>query len=404
MNPEQTSEPQGKSPQQAPSPWAAVLSIGAGTFLLVCSEFLPIGLLGQMASSLGTTAGQIGLAVAVPGVVAAVAAPLLALVAGGVDRKWALLGLTGSIVASNALVAFAPSLTLLLVGRVLLGIAVGGFWTFAAAAGRKLVRQDMGTRATAIISAGISLGTVLGVPAGALLGEWVGWRWVFGITAAMGALIAVAQERLLPSIPVERTVRLGDMLGLLHVRLARFGLIAALFIAGGHFSAYTYLEPYLRDVVQAGPEGVAFLLFAYALSGVGGTMLAERLLQFGLPRAFVAVAAVLALIVLGGPWLGLTLPGAFLVVAAWGFSFGALPIFIQVWMFESAPKEYESSSALVVSVFQIGLATGAVLGGLVVDSRGVPGAFIVGGVLTIIAIAAAMLSRSPSQSAFGAPR
>lgn len=384
MNP--VSEPPLAQPVDATAStrsWASVLTIAAGTFLLVTTEFMPIGLLGQVANGLHVSDGVAGLAVTVPGVVAAIAAPLLTIGAGRLDRRIVLALLSVAIIASNLIAAFAPSLAVLLAGRVLLGLAVAGFWTFAIPAGRRLVPESLGARATAIISAGVSIGTVLGVPAGAMIGHWSGWRSAFLLTAAAGVVVLVAQLALLPKLPVKERVSAGQMFGLLKVPMARIGLIATLFIAAGHFTAYTYLEPFLRAVPNAGATTTTTVLFVYGIAGLAGTFLAERLIASGLRRAFVGGTLLIGASILLAAAFGTQGAFAYLFVALWGFAFGAIPVVIPVWMYEAAPDAYESGSAIVVTAFQTSLATGAFVGGLIVDASGILGAFGLGGLLAL---------------------
>lgn len=363
--------------------WASVLTIAAGTFLLVTTEFMPIGLLGQIANGLQISDGVAGLAVTVPGVVAAIAAPLLTIGAGRLDRRIVLALLSAAIIVSNLVAAFAPNLAVLLAGRVLLGLAVAGFWTFAIAAGRRLVPESLGARATAIISAGVSIGTVLGVPAGALVGNFAGWRSAFVMTAIAGAVVLVAQLALLPTLPVKERVSAGQMLALFKVPKARIGLIATLFIAAGHFTAYTYLEPFLRAVPNAGAATTTAVLLVYGIAGLAGTFLAERLIATGLRRAFVAATLLVGASILAAAALGTHGAWAYVFVALWGLAFGAIPVVIPVWMYEAAPDAYESGSAIVVTAFQTSLASGAFVGGLLVDTSGIGGAFALGGALAL---------------------
>lgn len=148
----------GKPPLHA---WAAVASIAMGTFALVTTEFLPVGLLTGISADLQVTEGTAGLLITMPGVVAAFAAPLLTIAAGRIDRRFVLWLLTAIIAVSNIVAALSPNLAVMLMARILLGIGVGGFWAFAAGVGVRLVPAGSAGRATAIILAGISIGTVL---------------------------------------------------------------------------------------------------------------------------------------------------------------------------------------------------------------------------------------------------
>ncbi|MHC8322475.1 MFS transporter [Pseudomonas sp. GB2N2] len=365
--------------------WFAVLSVAAGTFLLVTSEFLPIGLLTSMAASLRITEGVAGMSVTVPGLVAAFAAPGLTLLAGRLDRRLMLLGMTILICASNLIVAFANDVTTLLAGRFFLGVAVGGFWTFAVSAGRRLVEEESGARATALISAGISIGMILGVPAGSQLGEWLGWRQAFLANASLGLVVLICQFVLVPSLPVTQALGIRDMRSLLSVARARLGLLATLFVFAGQFAGYTYFEPFLRGIPGMDQLTVTRLLFTYGLFGIAGNFFAEFAAAKGIRRAFIGLAALLGTtILLGGLFVHGVLP-AFLFAAVWGFAFGSIPVCMQIWMYQAAPQFYESGAALFVSVAQIALALGAFSGGLMVDSIGHAGALIGAGVLCLIA-------------------
>src|SRR5690554_6361376 len=129
--------------------------------------------------------------VTIPGIISAIAALLTLYVARGFNRRHALWVLMGALFISNTIVAVAPSYQMLLVGRVLLGVAIGAFWTIGASLGPRLRSGMEGARATAIIFSGISLGMVGGVPAGALIGSLVGWRIAFWISAAIALLVMI---------------------------------------------------------------------------------------------------------------------------------------------------------------------------------------------------------------------
>lgn len=364
--------------------WLAVLSVAAGTFLLVTSEFLPIGLLTPIATGLGITEGMAGLSVTVPGIVAAFAAPGLTLLAGRLDRRLMLLCMSVLICVSNVIAAVAADMTTLLIGRVFLGLAVGGFWTFAVSAGRRLVQESSGARATAVISAGISIGMILGVPAGSQIGEWLGWRQAFLANAGLGLLILIAQFALVPALPVQQAVGFRHMRALFSITKARIGLLTTLFLFAGQFAGYTYFEPFLRSVPGVDQSSLTRLLFIYGVCGIGGNFFAEAAASRGIRRAFVSIAAFLGAIILAGGFVVHGPLSAYGLAALWGFAFGAVPVCMQVWMFQSAPDNYESGAALFVSVGQVALALGALGGGVMIDQIGQSGTMIGAGALCLI--------------------
>ncbi len=383
--------------------WLAVASVAVGTFVMVTTEFLPVGLLTEIASSLGVSNGTAGLMVTTPGLVATVAAPLLLLGAGKLDRRIALWALTVTVIASNAIAAIAPSFPVLLIGRVLLGLCVGGFWTLAGALARRLVPDALGDRATAIVSAGVSVGTVCGVPAATLIGDLVGWRAAFGATSALGVLVLLAQIFFLPSLPTKEAVRARDLFALLRVPMARVGLGSVILLASGQFAAYTYLKPFLQQVPAMDSRAITGVLLAYGIAGFVGTFLAEAASARNLRASYIGMALILAAVMLLAPLVGANKGWATALVALWGLGFGAVPVCVQIWMYKASPEGLEGGSAFLVSTFQIAIAAGSSLGGVIVDRAGVSGAMILGGSLCLAtgAVIAALSPRS-GKSEFGA--
>ncbi|WZB63401.1 MFS transporter [Achromobacter xylosoxidans] len=164
---------------RARKPWPAVFSIAVSSFSLVSAEFLPVGLLNAMAADLGISVGTAGLLVAASGLLAAISAPALTILAGQRDRRQVLLALSLLLTLSNLLSMTATGLPAMLAARVLLGIAVGGFWSLGASTANRLAPAGSEARATSVVYAGISVGIVLGVPLGTLIGQELGWRNAF---------------------------------------------------------------------------------------------------------------------------------------------------------------------------------------------------------------------------------
>jgi predicted MFS family arabinose efflux permease len=366
------------------SSWAAVLSVAIGTFVIVTSEFLPIGLLSHIADAFDVPAGKAGILVTIPGMMAAIAAPVCTIAARAIDRRLLLLAFTCLVVFSNALMATASSFPIALIARAILGICVGGFWTFAAAVGRKLVEQRHGSRATTIIMAGISIGTVVGVPIGSTLGGFFGWRLAFGSVAGLGLAVMIAQTLLLPRIAIATAHTVRGLFEAATNRKLALAFIAVALAAAGHFAAYTYLEPHLVTDAGVTPSMLGWVLAVYGLAGVAGTYLGEL---FGRRRphvGFFVLALVMSIAIAATAASTQNLPLEILWVALWGAAFGAVPVCIQLWTYAADPDRFEASSALIVTVFQISLAAGSYLGGRVADGFGVTMAFGSGATLNLV--------------------
>lgn len=385
------------------SAWLAVGSIAVGTFAMVTSEFLPIGLLTDIANGLQVSDGTAGLMVTMPGVLAAFAGPALIVASGRLDRRTVMVALTTLLVASNLLAAFAPNFATMLVARLLLGLCIGGFWTFAPSAATQLVDTDSKARAMSLVLAGVSAATVLGVPAGALLGTLAGWRAAFGLTGVLAAVVLLVQIWLLPAMPPARAIRPRDLLTPLTRRMAQVGLLAVLFLVAGHFAAYTYLKPLLLQVFELGAGQVTALLLAYGAVGfigtfVGGSLVARSVRGATLLAALLLATALLMSTVVGSGFV----PGA-AVVLVWGLAFGLIPVSLTGWMLEAVPDAPEAGQALLVSGFQIAIASGALLGGLAVDSHGISSAMLLSGGLVLVAVAVVGgFGRAPRRAALAA--
>ena len=379
-----------RSPRAA---WLAVASMAVGTFATVTTEFMPIGLLTNIAEGLGVSEGTAGLMVTTPGIVAALAGPGLIVLSGRLDRRAVLLALSALLVVSNLLAAFAPNFATMLVARFLLGLCVGGFWTFAPSATGHLVPAALLPRAMSLVLAGISVATVFGVPAGALLGNLAGWRATFGVTAALAAVVLMCQAWLLPAMPPARAIGLRDLLTPLARPMARVGLFAVLFLISGHFAAYTYLKPLLQQVFGLSPNAVTGLLLVYGAAGFIGTFtggsLVARSVRGTTLLAALAIAGVLLVAALAGGQAHAGGTGSLAmgtaVVLVWGMAFGLIPVALTSWMIEAVPDAQEAGQALLVSGFQVAIALGAALGGLAVDRRGVSSAILLGSASALVA-------------------
>jgi predicted MFS family arabinose efflux permease len=373
------------SPAPAPKrgAWLAVLSIAVGAFALVTTEFLPVGLLPSIAAELGVTEGMAGLMVTIPGLMGALAAILVTVGIGKTDRRYAIWGLTGTLIVSNLIVALSHSFPLVLFGRALLGVGVGGFWAIGPALGTRLVPAESATKATSLIFAGVSVGTVAGVPAGALIGELVGWRMAFHAAGAVALLVLLTQMWLMPRLPVTQAMTFRQLPELLRIKKARLGLAVTLLIFIGQFAAYTYITPFLSQIAHLSAGTIGALLLTYGAAGFAGNLIGGWAVAQSVRKSLIATGLVLGLSAAALPLLGTGVIGATVLIIIWGLAFGMMPISVQTWIFQAAPHAMESGGAVFVATAQISLASGALVGGLSVDYMGVSSAMLVGGAFAL---------------------
>lgn len=365
--------------------WLAVASIAVVSFMMVTTEYLPVGIIPGMAADLGVTHGTAGLAVTIPALVAAFGALLVSVLAGKFDRRAILAGLTVMLVAANVIAVLAPSFTVLLAGRILVGIALGGFWTIGIAVGPRLMPEPTGTRGTTIIFSGISLGTIAGVPAGTLVGDLLGWRAAFGAAGAVSIVALAGLAILVPPLPASHRTRWRDLPALLSVAQARLGLLLAALTFGGVFFAYPYIAPFLGIVSRMDPAGINLMLLLFGAAGFFGNMIggwmAGRSNRLAMCVTSITLAAPVFLLAAYGESKVFTS----LLVGSWGLAYGALSITCQSWVARAAPGEIERGAALFVATIEIAVAFGAWIGGEVVDSLGVTSTMIVSGAVVLLA-------------------
>ncbi|WP_136065887.1 MFS transporter [Modicisalibacter radicis] len=371
--------------QRTEPAWAAVISVTLGVFGLVTAEFLPASLLTPMASDLGITEGMAGQAVTVTAAIALMTSLLITAVMRGIDRRLVLLAFSALLVVSNLMVALAPSLTVLLTGRVLLGVALGGFWTMSVATIMRLVPEERVPRALSIMFSGVSVATIAAAPMGSYFGDLIGWRNVFLAASLLGLLAFATQYATLPRMAPSGVTRLRTLFDVLIRPRVGLGMLAAGLVFTGHFAFFTYIRPFLETVTGVGVSGIATILLGFGVANFVGNLLAGTLIERSLRLTLVVAPLLMGTLALSLASQGgvAVLDGA--LVALWGLAFGAIPVAWSTWLSRTVPDEAESAGGLLVAAIQLAIATGAAAGGLIVDVSGVTWVFIASGGILLLA-------------------
>ncbi|MEU0484060.1 MFS transporter [Streptosporangium sp. NPDC006013] len=375
--------------------WLAVSSVAVGTFTIVTSEMLPVGLLTSIAATLGVSDGTAGLMMSAPGLVAAVSAPVLAITTRRLDRRITLLGLMALLAVANLAGAFAPNYPVMLAARVLTGVSIGGFWAFAAGLGLRLVPEGSVGRATSIILAGVSVASVLGVPVATFISSFAGWRTAFIAMGVLALALLALLATTLPPLPGEPRARASEPLPREAPARASEGrltglsgplrvvLVLTVLIVSGHFAAYTYVRPFLEQVSHAGPALVSTALLLYGAAGVAGNFAAGAWAARNPKPVLVTLAVLMALSMAALPLVGLPL----ILLVVWGLGYGGVGVTLQLWIMRSGGGEM--GTALFVGAFNISIALGSFAGGRIVDSVSISAVMWVGAALAVVSAAAA---------------
>ncbi|MCS3444166.1 putative MFS family arabinose efflux permease [Microbacterium phyllosphaerae] len=346
------------------------------------SEFLPSGLLPQMAESFDVSVALVGqLVTAFAAAVILTAAPL-AVVSRNVDRKTLAVIALGGIVAANIVIALAPDFGTLVGARIGGGIAHGLSWSVAAAYAADLVPSHQLGRATAITAAGGSLAGVLGVPIGNVVGQALGWRSAFVCMAILGAIamalviIALPRVRAVSRLNPQRPAIAKGEPGSRPTASSLPGILAVcaiiLLLVIGQTTFGTYMVPWLTDIVQLRAEIVPAHLLATGVAGFAGIWIVGRVAD---TRPGISLYAGMLVVLAANVSFALVAPSGylpvFLTAMVSSIAFAGVPVLLQARMMRVAsPRQRTIAAALQTTAFNIGIGGGAVVGGFALESFG----------------------------------
>lgn len=352
--------------------WMAVIMLSVGSFIFINTEFLPIGLLSDIAGYYSISTGQAGLMITVPGIAAAIAAPVLTRYCGALNRRYILLSMTMLLVVSNLTLAFSNSFELSLFCRMLLGIGVGGFWSFAVPFGVSIVQDEHKSRATTIITAGVAAGTVAGVPIGTFLGAQFGWQNAFLVNGILSIIVLVLQFFFLPSLKSISTLSFIEMGRIILEKSVSKRLLSTMLFASAHFCSFTYFELILTRQGHLSQSLLPTMFLLYGCVGFVSTFFAEYLVKrFSAKNTFRLSTILLFTTILLMPFSSMGLPAIVALTLLWGLSYGLMPVSINIWLYEANEKDYVTSTACNVSVYQIAVALGSFVGGVAYNHYGI---------------------------------
>ncbi|WP_264077769.1 MFS transporter [Mycolicibacterium houstonense] len=388
----------GESVAAHASPWtprvATQLAIlAAAAFSYVTAEMLPVGALPAIATDLRVSEGLVATLMAGYALVAALTTVALVRLTARWPRRRTLVVTLVCLTISQVISALAPNFAVLAGGRVLCALAHGLMWSVIAPIGARLVPASHAGRATAAVYVGTGLALVVGNPLTAALSELWGWRPAAAVIAAAAAVIALAAWTMLPPLPpgpgpAEGTTRR-------HRRNRRLLTLSVLTLIGvtGHFVAYTFIVVIIRDVVGIHGPHLAWLLAGFGIAGMAGMAAMARPLDLW-PKTSVLgclaalATALLALTVLAvGAWAGVAVvvSGAVAVVL-WGAASTALPPMLQASAMRTAPEDPDGASGRYVAAFQVGIMSGALVGGGIYDRGGAAATVGLAAALIVVAM------------------
>ena len=366
--------------------WGGVFAMTLCVFALIASEFMPVSLLTPMARDLRVSEGMAGQGIAISGTFAVLTSLSISTIAGSINRKMLLLGLTALMAASGGVVAMAPNYFLYMLGRALIGVVVGGFWSLSAATAMRLVPSHQVPRALAIFNGGNALATVVAAPLGSYLGSVIGWRGAFFCLVPVALIAFVWQWISLPSMPPQAaSADSRNAFRLMQDPKVALGMLAVSTFFMGQFALFTYLRPFLESVTRVGISTLSLILLAIGAGGFIGTTVISKFLKWDFSRTLVAIPILMALIAVALTLFGGKVAAVAALLGIWGIVATAAPVGWWSWLATTLPRDAEAGGGLMVAVVQLAIALGSTIGGLLFDRSGYQSTFIASAAVLLLA-------------------
>lgn len=366
------------STSSRPVPWA-LYALTIGAFGIGTTEFVIMGVLEQVATDLNVSIGRAGLLISGYALGVFVGAPLLTIASARWPRKKVLVALMIIFTLGNLACALALNYPMLMAARVATSLAHGTFFGVGSVVATGLVAPDKRAGAIAIMFTGLTVATLLGVPAGAWLGHEYGWRTTFWAVTGVGVLATLVITLMVPrDSGAGEEMGWRDSLGVIGRPPVLLGLLMTVLGFAGVFTVFTYIQPILTGIAGFSQDAVSLILLVFGVGMIAGNLLGGRLADRGLAPALLitlsGLAAVLGLFsfVLDHQWATVAFVGLL------GVASFATVAPLQLWVLNRATGAASLASSFNIGAFNLGNALGAGLGGVVIEQGGgftaVPGA------------------------------
>ncbi|WP_061934733.1 MFS transporter [Aureimonas sp. AU22] len=362
--------------------WGAVLSMTLGVIVLIASEFMPVSLLTPIADTLQISEGQAGQAISISGVFAVLTSLASSSFVARHDRRLVTLFFTSLLIVSGAIVALAPNYVVMMGGRALLGVAIGGFWSMSTATIMRLVPKDAVPKALALMNGGNALAATVAAPLGSFVGSLIGWRGTFSVVVPLAAAAMAWQFLAMPRMPPRNgEMPTGNVFRLFRHSQVVYGMAAIFLFFTGQFALFTYLRPFLETVTSVDVSTMSLILLAIGVAGLAGTSVVGAILRSRLFTLLITIPVLMAVIAVALVFLGGSTVSTATLLGLWGLVSVPVPVVWGTWLTRTVPDDADAGGGLMVAIIQLAITLGATVGGLLFDASGYRSTFLLSALL-----------------------
>jgi predicted MFS family arabinose efflux permease len=350
-------------------PLGGLLALATSIFITILTETLPSALLPQMGASLGVSEALVGQLVSIFAIGSIVAAIPLTVATQSWGRKSLLLIAVGGFAVVNTVTALSTNYDVTLVARFFAGVFAGLLWSLVVGFAARMVPQNQQGRAIAIAMVGTPLALTIGSPTGAFLGKVLGWQYTFGMMSVLTLLLVIWMVVTLPRFPGQaagRRVPLTQVMAVPGVKPVMFVTLSYIL---AHNILYTYIVPFLTPLGMA--DKIDMVLFVFGIAALVGIWVIGALIDRWLRELVIASTVLFAAAAL---MLGMWAANPMVVygcIALWGLAYGGTATLFQTASAKAAGSVADIAQSIVVTVWNVAIAGGGIIGGIVLNSYNV---------------------------------
>ena len=365
--------------------WRVVI-MACAAFIFNTTEFVPVALLTDIGQSFDMQSSDVGLMMTVYAWTVMIMSLPAMLATGDMERKGLLLKLFVIFIIGHIISVIAWNYWILLIARMCIAVAHSLFWAITASLVMRVAPKNKKTQAIGMLAIGTSLATILGLPLGRVVGQLVGWRITFAIIAALAVVVMILIMRLLPNLPSKNAGSLSS-LPILAKRPLLIGLYATtVLIVSAHFTAYTYIEPFMVQIGELDPNLATIILLVFGVSGITASVIFNRLYRFG-PTQFISTAMILLAVSLAFMLVSASYTATMFTLAfIWGIGISCIGLALQMRVLQLAPDATDVASAIYSGIFNAGIGAGALFGNQITRHIGLEYIGFSGAALAMIAL------------------